>query len=86
MNSEILLLKSKAETLLKEYRSFTLRLSADSAFSRFSFMDKQPQFEAQVRALNAAYRSIDSYELSFEECKQYEELGEVMSDLNDEVF
>jgi len=86
MNSEILLLKSKAETLLKQYRSFTYGLSADNPFSRFSFMDKQPQFEAQARALNAAYRSINSFGLSFEDFRQYEELSEVMSELNDEIF
>lgn len=86
MDNEILSLQQRAESLLKQYRDFTYGLSADNPFSRFSFMDKQPQFEAQVRALNACYRVIDPGDLSFEEFMQYEELGDVLSELIDEVF
>ena len=86
MRIELTNIRQSAETLLKEYKDFGATLSPFNPFSRFSFSEKQPLFEAKCRALLNAYGSLDKTDFSAEDIQEYEQLHDLLLELKNEIF
>ena len=79
-------IKQEAEKLLQDYQDFSNTLSPFNPFSRFSFSEKQPIFESRLYSIKRAFNEIADTFLSPEEKKQYDELRELISELEDRIL
>ncbi len=86
MRIELKNIRQAAETLLKEYKDFGATHSPYNPFSRFSFEEKQPIFEAKCRALLNAYGSLNKTDFSAEDIQEYEQLHDLLLELKNEIF
>ena len=86
MRTELVNIRLATETLLKEYKDFGATLSPYNPFSRFSFAEKQPLFEAKCLDLLNAYESLNSADFSTEDIQEYKQLHDLLLELKNEIF
>lgn len=79
-------IKQEAEKLLQDYQDFSNTLSPYDPLSCFSFSEKQPVFESRLYSIKRAFNDIADTFLSPEEKKQYDELRELISELEDRIL